>query len=251
MGDLALRLSGISKRYARRQVLDDVGLSIDRGSFSGLLGPSGSGKTTLLRIAAGLEDPDAGTVTLDGQVVWGPASSIPPERRGVGMVFQDLALWPHMTARQHLEFVTGGRTSERRRNVEEWLERVRLLDRAEARPGELSGGERQRLAIARALAPAPRLLLLDEPFKSLDEPLATVLAREVRELVRRAGATALLVSHARAEALALCERVAFLHGGRVLLEGSPGSMLEDTAPEAVRSFYRGLTAPIVGREVSK
>jgi iron(III) transport system ATP-binding protein len=157
------------------------------------------------------------------------------------MVFQDLALWPHMTARQHLEFVLpAARWSEA---IPAWLERVGLAGRASARPGQLSGGERQRLALARALAPGPRLLLLDEPFKSLDEPLAERLGVLVKELAAAAGATTLMVSHARLQALELCDTLAFLWEGEVAVSGPAGTMLSPDAPAPAREFFAG-TEPI-------
>ena len=231
----ALELRRVSCSLDRRPVLRELDLTLAAGGFHGLLGPSGAGKTTLLRVVAGLQEPDAGELSIGGRLVWGARARVPAPERGLGMVFQDLALWPHMTVRQHLEFVLPAeRWSEA---IPAWLERVGLGGRGQDCPGQLSGGERQRLALARALAPGPRLLLLDEPFKSLDEPLADRLGGLVKELAEAAGATTLMVSHGRLQALKLCDTLVFLCDGVVAVAGPARAMLDAGAPPAAREFF--------------
>lgn len=194
---MSIDLREIAKTYEGRRVLDHFSLRVESGRGAALFGPSGCGKTTALRIIAGLTRPDAGEVRLAETLVDGPQTWVPPERRDVGLVFQDLCLWPHMRALRHLDFVLRGRIAARRQRLERGrmlLEQVGLADRARAYPAELSGGEQQRLAIARALACEPKTLLLDEPFANLD----LAMRDRVKAVVARArdrGAAVLLATH--------------------------------------------------------
>jgi ABC-type Fe3+/spermidine/putrescine transport system ATPase subunit len=216
-----LRVTGVRKRHGHRVAVADVSMHVSAGEAFVVVGPSGSGKTTLLRLIAGLERPDAGEIWLDGRVVAGPGEHVPPHRRRLGFVFQDLALWPHLTVRQHLDFVmesVGIPRSERAARARETLSLVRIDGLAGRHPHELSGGEQQRAALARALVGRPRLLLLDEPFSSLDPDLRAVLREEVGRLQRALQLTSISVTHDREDAAALADRVVDMRQGRVVAE---------------------------------
>ncbi len=206
----------VTKRFGSTVAVDQASVTVEHGGLVALLGPSGSGKTTLLRTIAGFEMPDAGRVEIGGRPVAGQGVWVEPEDRRVGMVFQDGALFPHLTVAGNVRF---GRHRERR--PEECLELVGLADRAGSYPHELSGGERQRVALARALATDPEVVLLDEPFASLDAGLRTALREEVVAILRAAGASALLVTHDQQEALSLADTVALMRAGRIVQTGTP------------------------------
>jgi iron(III) transport system ATP-binding protein len=227
----AIEASGLSKSFGSLRAVDGAGLRVEHGSLVALLGPSGSGKTTLLRMIAGFERPDAGSVSIGGRVVAGPADWVEPERRRIGMVFQQGALFPHLTVAGNVGF--GAARDER---VGETLELVGLGGRARAYPHELSGGERQRVALARALAADPEVILLDEPFAALDAGLRESLREEVAGILRRAGASALLVTHDQAEALSLADAVVVLREGRVVQTGSPEEVYERPSSRWVAEF---------------
>ena len=217
--------------------LDGVDLDVDAGSLTALLGPSGCGKTTLLRVVAGLERPDAGTVELGGRTVDGPGGSVPPEDRGVGLVFQEHALFPHLDVAGNVGF--GLRHLDRparSARVEEVLALVGLEGAGPRRPSQLSGGQRQRVALARALAPAPTLVLLDEPFSSLDAALRVTLRDEVRAILRAADQTALLVTHDQEEALSVADRVAVMFDGRLHQVADPQTLYRAPATPEVAAF---------------
>ncbi len=210
-----LSVRALSKSYGPRRALDKLSLTLGDGERLAVLGPSGSGKTTLLRLIAGLDAPTAGEIEIRGQVASSPGRVLlAPEKRGVALVFQGLALFPHMTALEQVLFA--GPTSRR---ALELLASVGLEKRASALPAELSGGERQRLALARALAQEPRLLLLDEPFANLDPELHATLREEVRGLLDMAKTALVLVTHEREDALALASRVLHLEGGHETVSG--------------------------------
>jgi iron(III) transport system ATP-binding protein len=199
-----------------------VSLEVRAGELVAVLGPSGCGKTTLLRLIAGFERPDSGSIEAGDERVAGNGSFVPPERRRVGMVFQDYALFPHLTVERNVAFGLERRPrAERRTLTRTTLELVGLQHKARRYPHELSGGERQRVALARALAPEPEVVLLDEPFSSLDASLRADLRREVELILRDAGATALLVTHDQEEALSLADRLAVMRDGRLVQIGAP------------------------------
>ncbi|ROR35025.1 ABC transporter ATP-binding protein [Inmirania thermothiophila] len=232
-----LEVRGIRCAYGRNAVVHDLSLHLPRGVIAGLVGPSGCGKTTVLRAIAGLQPLVAGEILLEGRVLSGPGAAVPPERRGIGMVFQEHTLFPHLSIGDNVAFGLRGRpAAERRRTVERMLALVGLEGLAGRYPHELSGGQQQRVALARALAPGPRLLLLDEPFSSLDVELRQRLALEVREILVREGITAILVTHDQGEAFAICERVGVMHAGRILQWDTPYNLYHDPADRFVADF---------------
>ena len=217
-----VHLRGVSKSFGAVHAVREVSLDIERGELMAVLGPSGCGKTTLLRTIAGFERPDAGSVEVSDEVVAGPGRFVPPERRRIGMVFQDYALFPHLTVTGNIAFGLVNRPrGDREALTRRTLELVGLQHKANRHPHELSGGERQRVALARALAPEPAVVLLDEPFSNLDATLRAGLRREVELILRDAEATALLVTHDQEEALSLADRVAVMREGRIVQVGAP------------------------------
>ena len=220
MNAAAVRLDHISKSFGDVAALDDVSLELEAGSVLALLGPSGCGKTTALRLISGFEQPDAGTVEVNGRRVASSSSMVPPERRRIGLVFQDLALFPHMTARQNVDYGIR-RDPDHHVRTDELLEMVGLSSDADRMPHELSGGMQQRVAVARALAPRPDVLLLDEPFSSLDQAMRTQLRAELRQILRESRQSAIFVTHDQGEALTIADRVAVMTRGRVLQVAAP------------------------------
>jgi iron(III) transport system ATP-binding protein len=228
----ALSLEGVSRAFKARRAVDDVTLDVRSGELFGLLGPSGSGKTTLLRTIAGFERPDSGTIAVAGRVVASPEVALEPEHRGVGFMPQGDTLFPHLSVEENVAF--GVRRDAAR--AASALELVGLTDRAKSRPSELSGGERQRVALARALAPGPSIILLDEPFSSLDHSLRSRLRRDVVDILRRAEATGILVTHNQEEALGLADRVGIMRDGSVVQCGSPTELYWRPADEWTAHF---------------
>ena len=218
----ALRTLSLTKRYGDVVAVDAVDLDLRRGEFLGVLGPSGCGKTTLLRLIAGFERPDAGGIEIDGQAVAGPRRNLPPESRRIGMVFQESALFPHLDVAGNVGFGIPRRGREVR--VAELVALVGLAGLQRRMPHELSGGQQQRVALARALAPDPAIIMLDEPFSSLDATLRSQLRGEVREILRSAGATTLFVTHDQGEALEISDRVAVMRAGRIEQVSTPDEL---------------------------
>jgi iron(III) transport system ATP-binding protein len=214
-----IRIEGAAKRFGTTVAVDRASLDVGRGEVVALLGPSGCGKTTLLRLIAGFERPDDGVVELDGVAVAGTGTWLPPEQRGVGMVFQDYALFPHLTVAQNVGFGVDRR--QRAGRVAELLALVGLEGLDRRYPHELSGGQQQRVALARALAPAPRIVLLDEPWSNVDPHLRGPLRDEIVAILRSLGVTVVLVTHDREEAFSLADRIALMRDGALLQAGAP------------------------------
>jgi iron(III) transport system ATP-binding protein len=219
--DVALALDRVSLAFGAMPALEDVSLEVRSGEIVFVLGPSGSGKSTLLRLVSGIERPQRGEVRLAGATVAGPGVFVEPEDRRVGMVFQDFALFPHLTVEENVAFGVRAMRQNRDRLVANLLERLDIGRYARRYPHMLSGGERQRVALARALAPRPSVLLMDEPFSSLDEQLRDRIGRETLALLREMSTTTVVVTHDPREALRAADRVALLRGGRLLQYGAP------------------------------
>ena len=229
-----LSLAGLRKHFGSTRAVDGIELEVEPGSVCALLGPSGCGKTTTLRLIAGLEQPDAGEITLGDRVLCGPNRFVPPEQRRIGMVFQDYALFPHLDVAGNVGYGLGRRPDRDR--VAEVLELVGLGEDAGRPVHELSGGQQQRVALARALAPTPDLILLDEPFSNLDASLRDRLRQEVRDILKRAGVTALFVTHDQAEALSIAEQVAVMRDGVIEQVGTPEEVYSRPSSRWVAGF---------------
>jgi iron(III) transport system ATP-binding protein len=236
----AVLVNQLTARFGSHLALDAVSLDVGAGEILCLLGPSGSGKSTLLRIVAGITRPVSGRVIIAGAEVEGPGVSVEPEKRRVGMVFQDYALFPHLTVAGNVAFGLRNRPADAiTRTVHALLERVGLDRHADRYPHMLSGGERQRVALARALAPNPRVLLMDEPFSSLDERLRDRVRHDTLALLRETGTTTILVTHKPSEAVSVGDRIALLNRGRMLQCGTPEDLyLRPTTAFAARFFSR-------------
>lgn len=221
-----IELRAVSKEYEGRRVVDSVHLRVEDGERVVLFGPSGCGKTTVLHLIAGLTIPEAGKVLIGDQVVAKACRNLcEPEQRGIGMVFQDFALWPHMTVGENIEFGLRAKrmpSGQRDHRVREMVELVRLGEYVNARPAELSGGQQQRVALARALALAPRILLMDEPLSTLDDELNLQLRKEILRLQRDLRFTLVYVTHSRDEASVLGTRIVYLRHGRIDSHSSTG-----------------------------
>ena len=243
-----LVLEGVSKRFGATRAVDAVDLAVEAGEFVAVLGPSGCGKTTLLRLVAGFETPEAGRIVLDGRVVAGAATFVPPEERRVGIVFQSYALWPHMDVAGNVGYaLTVARlpAPERARRVAAALASVGLEGFDQRRPQELSGGQRQRVALARCLAMEPAMLLLDEPLANLDVHLRAAMIDEFRAAHARVGTTTLYITHDQAEAMALATRVAVMEAGRILQLAPPRTLYREPASASVGAFVgRGAIVPV-------
>ncbi|WP_409744492.1 ABC transporter ATP-binding protein [Ferrovibrio sp.] len=235
-----LVLTGVSHRYGARLAVDNVSLTVARGEILGLLGPSGCGKSTTLRLAAGLEDLQQGEVRIGGEIMAGSGRSVPTEQRHVGMVFQDHALFPHLTVADNIAFGLGRLpAAERRKRAEYWAGRLGLGGHVDNYPHRLSGGEQQRVALARAMAPEPRVMLLDEPFSSLDSRLRDQIRDETVQVLKQTGTATLLVTHDPEEAMRMGDRIAIMQAGRIEQVDTPDRV------------YAAPTTPFVARFLSE
>jgi len=231
-----LRLEGLGRSYGAVRALNGVSLEVAQGSRTAIVGPSGSGKTTLLRLIAGFEAPDAGRITLAGDVLADGRAAIPAHRRGVGVVMQDGALFPHLDVAGNIGFGIAGEP-DRAARIAELMAMVGLDPALRTRkPDALSGGQQQRVALARALARRPRLMLLDEPFSALDTGLRASTRKAVADLLTAAGITSILVTHDQAEALSFADQVAVMGVGRLLQVGSPRALYERPLTPMIASF---------------
>ncbi len=235
--DPTLVVRDLRKRFGDTTAVDGVGFDVGAHEVLCLVGPSGCGKSTALRMVAGLIRPDSGQVSLDGEQLDGPGVHVPPERRSIGIVFQDHALFPNLDVSRNISFgLTALDRSGRRRRVGEMLDLVGLSRYAARYPHELSGGERQRVALARALAPEPAVLLLDEPFASLDQNLRVKVRDDVLSILRATATPAVFVTHDQLEALSLGDRLVVLSDGRVEQTGTPQEVFHSPASRFVASF---------------
>ena len=244
-----LRVENLSKNFGPARVLDRVSFTVPPGRFLVLLGPSGSGKTTLLRCLAGIERADTGSIHLGELPLAHERTHLAPDRRDLAMVFQDYALWPHMSATANVGYALRRRRLGReqsRQRVERVLERVGLSDHAEQYPHQLSGGQQQRVALARALVAEPGLLLFDEPLSNLDADLRERLRVEIATLTRESGATVVYITHDQAEAFALADEIGVLEGGSLVQLGSPEDVYHRPASPFVARFT-GLAGELAGQ----
>lgn len=236
-----LKIKKLTKSFGDKTVIPALDLRVPNGAFVALLGPSGCGKTTLLRMVAGLESPTTGEIWLDDRQVFGPGVNLPPEERGLGMVFQSYAVWPHMTVLENVSYPL--RVKRRRQAIADpsaqalrALELVHLTELADRYPHQLSGGQQQRVALARGLAMEPPVLLLDEPLSNLDAKLRAEMRREIRDLHRKLGMTILYVTHDQREAFEMSTHVVVLEEGRIAQQGSPEMVRSQPAPGFVSEF---------------
>ncbi len=234
-----LHLHGVSHAFGGHRVLDNVSLTVPAGELVCLLGPSGCGKTTLLRISAGLERLQVGSVVIDETVIADAASHLPPERRKIGLMFQDYALFPHLSVLANVTFGLGEpKGREARGRAMEMLDQVGMTAHADKHPHMLSGGQQQRVALARALAPGPRLLLLDEPFSGLDVTMRVQIREETLMVLKQSGVATLMVTHDPEEAMFMADRIKILgEGGRVLQSGRPSEIYHEPADEFVAALF--------------
>ena len=248
-----LVLEHISHAYGRLLAVDDVSLEVAPGELVCLLGPSGCGKTTVLRIAAGLERLQTGRVLLEGEVAADGKISLPPEKRSVGLVFQDYALFPHLSVTDNVMFgLSGVAAPERTARAREALRQVGMLEYAEAFPHMLSGGQQQRVALARALAPHPRIMLLDEPFSGLDTALRNEVRDEALHILKGHGAATLMVTHDPEEAMFMADRIALMQKGRIAQVGTPTELYFEPTSAFAAAFFGDINrfeARVEGRSV--
>lgn len=236
----ALSLCGIAKRFGEGAAIQGISLTLGRGEVASLLGPSGCGKTTTLRCIAGFHRPDAGSIRIGGRVVAAAGIFVPPEERGLSMVFQNYVLWPHMTAAENIGYGLRLRRLPRPRIAAKVSELMTLLGLAglEGRyPHQMSGGQQQRVSVARSLAVDPEVLLLDEPFSNLDAKLRVEMRRDMRDLLRRLGTTAIYVTHDQEEAMALSDRIFLMSRGHIVQQGTPRQMYEQPTSRFAAAFF--------------
>jgi iron(III) transport system ATP-binding protein len=234
---MLLEVENLRHAYGEQEVVRGVSFSVARGAIGCLLGPSGCGKTTVLRCIAGFESLQEGEIRLAGRVVSGGDVMLPPEKRRIGMVFQDYALFPHLSVAGNIAFgLHAAGAEERGARVQELAKLVGLVAALEKFPHEISGGQQQRVALARALAPRPELLLLDEPFSNLDVDLRERLSHEVREIIKASGATAVLVTHDQQEAFAMADEIGILHEGRIQQWDNPYNLYHRPTNRFVADF---------------
>ena len=238
LGTAGLALSGIGHRFGDRRILEDIELTVAPRELVCLVGPSGCGKTTLLRLAAGLEEVQEGRIAIDGRTVAEAGREVPPEQRGVGLVFQDSALFPHLNVAENVAFGLNAQPSaERIARTKAVLEQVGMTSYADAYPHTLSGGQQQRVALARALAPRPRVMLLDEPFSGLDARLREQVRDDTLHVLKQSDAATLMVTHDPEEAMFMADRIAVMRQGRIIQTGRPVDIYRRPQSAFVASFF--------------
>ncbi len=232
-----LLVEGLTRRFAGRAVVSDVSLRVMPGQVTCLLGPSGCGKSTTLRLIAGVDRPDQGRVLVDGVVMCDAGYHSPPERRHVGLMFQDFALFPHLTVTENVAYGLGGKAAEKSRRVSEMMERVHLQGFGGAYPHELSGGEQQRVALARAMAPRPRVMLMDEPFSGLDNRLRDGIRDETLDILKEENTAVVLVTHEPQEAMRMADEIALMRDGRIVQTGAPYNVYNAPVDRMSAAFF--------------
>ncbi len=232
-----LEVRGLVRRFEGKAVVDHVSLSVPRGQVTCLLGPSGCGKSTTLRMIAGVEMQDEGEIYVDGALICDTKFRVPPERRHIGLMFQDFALFPHLSVADNVAFGLKGAKEEKRARVEELLTRVGLMRFIDGYPHELSGGEQQRVALARALAPRPRIMLMDEPFSGLDNRLRDDIRDETLAVLKDEDAAVLLVTHEPEEAMRMADEIALMRDGRIVQQGAPYNIYNAPRDREAVAFF--------------
>ena len=232
-----LQVTGLTRRFSGREVVSDVSLSVAPGQVTCLLGPSGCGKSTVLRMIAGIDRQDEGSVAVDGRMLSDAGLHAPPEARSIGLMFQDFALFPHLSVAGNIAFGLAGSKSEKSVRVREMLERVHLEDFADAYPHELSGGEQQRVALARAIAPRPRVMLMDEPFSGLDNRLRDGIRDETLDILREDETAVLMVTHEPDEAMSVSDEIALMREGRIVQSGAPYNVYNAPVDKLAAAFF--------------
>ncbi len=232
-----LQVTNLTRSFGGRRVVDDVSIDIVAGQVTCLLGPSGCGKSTTLRMIAGVENSDSGTVSIDGTIMADGARNLPPEARSVGLMFQDFALFPHLTVAQNVAFGLKGGTAEKANRVDSLLERVTLTGFGPKHPHQLSGGEQQRVALARALAPRPKVMLMDEPFSGLDNRLRDGIRDATLDILKAEGTAVLLVTHEPDEAMRMGDEIALMRDGAIVQRGAPYNIYNAPVDREAAAFF--------------
>jgi len=235
-----LDIAGLTRKFGERIVVRDVALRLAAGQVSCLLGPSGCGKSTTLRMIAGVDWPDAGIIRVDGRPVVDGVTRVPPEDRGIGLMFQDFALFPHLDVAANVAFGLARRDPNRRARVADLLDRVGMARHARKHPHELSGGEQQRVALARALAPRPRVMLMDEPFSGLDDRLRDGIRDETLAVLKSEGTAVLLVTHEPTEAMRMADEILLMRDGRIVQQGAPYTIYNNPVDLQAAAFFSDL-----------
>ncbi|SFP20014.1 ABC transporter ATP-binding protein [Tranquillimonas alkanivorans] len=232
-----LEIKDLTRSFGGRVVVDHVSLSVEVGQVTCLLGPSGCGKSTTLRMIAGVEMQDSGEIWVDGRLVCDTVTRVPPEGRSIGLMFQDFALFPHLSVADNVAFGLKGPKARKRARVCELLERVDLLRFIDSFPHELSGGEQQRVALARALAPRPKIMLMDEPFSGLDNRLRDGIRDETLSILKEEGTAVLLVTHEPEEAMRMADEIALMRAGHIVQQGAPYNVFNAPVDKEAAAFF--------------
>ncbi|PVA07984.1 ABC transporter ATP-binding protein [Thalassorhabdomicrobium marinisediminis] len=232
-----LEIRNLVRSFSGRRVVDGVSLTVMPGQVTCLLGPSGCGKSTTLRMIAGIEKQDSGEIWVDGQLICDGTHRVPPEGRGIGLMFQDFALFPHLSVAGNVAYGLTGSARKARARVEELLQKVGMSAHIDAYPHELSGGEQQRVALARALAPRPRIMLMDEPFSGLDDRLRDDIRDETLDVLKAEGTAVLLVTHEPGEAMRMADEIALMRDGKIVQQGAPYNIYNAPVDKAAAAFF--------------